>query len=78
MIIQAYKEYWNNAGETLHIYTRAQIEKSKVDSKTFDFLTTWGFPSDVAPFLNFSEVVKDRLVSPTQVFGIDHDALDDY
>jgi hypothetical protein len=78
MDIQQLQKYWEDLGETLHIYSPSLIDKLKVDKDTFAFLTTCGLPSSVAPFLSFSEMQEDKLLTPNQAFKIDFKGLDTY
>jgi len=78
MNIQQLKQYWQDGGEKLYTYSPSHIDKAKVNDETFTFLTTCGFPSDVAPSLNFGEIQDDKLLTPNQVFRLDFEGLNDY
>lgn len=78
MDIEAYKKYWGDRGETLLTYSLAQVDRSKIDSNTFSFLTSYGLPLQAAPFLSFDLIKENKLLTPNQIFGIDFEGLDEY
>jgi hypothetical protein len=78
MEIQAYKKYWSDKDETLLTYSPIQVDETKVDGDTFSFLTSWGLPSQAAPFLSFDLIQEGKLWTPNQVFKIDFEGLDSY
>ena len=78
MDINEYKQYWSREGERLYVYSPASVDETKVNKETFTFLTRYGLPADAAPFLSFSEMQEDKLLSPDLVFNIDFDGLDNY
>jgi hypothetical protein len=78
MDIEAYKKYWSDNGEMLYTYSLVKVDSGKVDRDTFVFLTACGLPSDAAPFLSFSQMHGQKLLTPNQIFRIDFEYLDDY
>lgn len=78
MDIQQLKKYWQDSGEKLYTYSPSHVDKTKIDSETFIFLTTCGLPSDAAPFLSFGELQENKLLTPNKIFKIDFEELDDY
>jgi hypothetical protein len=78
MDIEAYKTYWRDKGETLLKYSPTQIDNTKVDNTTYSFFTSFGLPSEAAPFLSFDLIQKDELRSPNEIFRIDFEGLGGY
>jgi hypothetical protein len=66
-----------NAGENYTV-SGEYLASIRILSAAQAFLQTAGLPEDVAPWLTFSEVKKQSLLSPNKVFPIDYPELDRY
>ncbi len=71
-------KYWQDKSEQLYRYSIASIDKKNLTNDTIEFLTICGLPLSAAPFLSFEEIQEDKLMTPTQVFKIKFEGLENY
>ncbi|MCX2573582.1 hypothetical protein [Pedobacter sandarakinus] len=75
MNLETYKIYWGEKNEILHV---TNLQNSIIKHDTDYFLTFWGLPSNVAPFLNFEDLNNRKLLSANEFFDLNNDLLDSF